>query len=977
MAFDETQNARIFELPVLPSLSPGALAAVWDPILGFTGQLDLSLFIPSSTTFPWVSNNPPGYALGALVTYDGKIWESLIVDNLGNVPIEGAGFWTERSKSVGGLVLWAAGVYTETENFVFRPLADVLQQFRLNPLTARPFSSTDFEVEYAAGTWVLVSDRTYAVASKVAHGFTVGKWLTITGGDWELCGATDNGLAQVVFEVDADTFIIQVKSQIITGLAGLTPFQTYYHDAAGAVTTVVNDNAAYIAISATTAIKMDSGGGGGSQNLEEVLTDGDDANGLDITDLGNLFMRGGGAIDVLATGGSDVLNIGTANADVINIGWANAQVNIQGDVFYQNVTNLQVSDKLITLNKGGAAASAVSSGIELEEGGVITGYWSTNGTRNGWDLKAPAISGVATLSLANLTGNHTYILPDAAGTFAVSASGNIALSAVGNITLTGTIPVANGGTGTATAFTQGSIVFAGVAGVYSQNNAKFFWNDADETLFIGNNATAFTGVKLNSIGTVNSYIQNNLQNLSNGSTASGDWIATADDGTDATKYIDLGINSSGWAGVGMIDGARQGYLYTKDVPLAIGTDGANSLKLFTGGTAAGNQRVSIDSSGNFIFSQTAQAVTNTFITFTQSVHTSGSPTALLFTGGAHTTLTAGVEAIDINLNLARTVQFTNGAAPAVQRAIYIQAPTYAHVAGTTRTITTAATLDISGAPAAGTATTITDSYALRTENGRILFNSPDATTTKGGLTIVDSSSSGKMMLDIKKSASVFTVYQEGRVKITVPSGSLATSTGLLDISGTLGYNIGNAAERADIIRLMTTAGTMVSSSTSIVGVMRLSPAIDFTGGASGNSLSGVEYSPTITAFAGGTHSAWKHDSGYIQWNSILSPAQITSNQNDYNPTGWQNGGAPNGASIIRINTDASRNLTSLTGGAAGRLTIVHNVGSFDLVIKNDDGSTGTAANRFKINADITLQPDEGLLFWYDATTARWRALTNA
>lgn len=50
--------------------------------------------------------------------------------------------------------------------------------------------------------------------------------------------------------------------------------------------------------------------------------------------------------------------------------------------------------------------------------------------------------------------------------------------------VSGTLPVANGGTGTATAFTAGSVVFAGASGVYSQNNANFFWKNSTKYLGI-------------------------------------------------------------------------------------------------------------------------------------------------------------------------------------------------------------------------------------------------------------------------------------------------------------------------------------------------------------------------------------------------------------------------------------------------------------------------------------------------------------
>jgi len=96
------------------------------------------------------------------------------------------------------------------------------------------------------------------------------------------------------------------------------------------------------------------------------------------------------------------------------------------------------------------------------------------------------------------------------------------------------------------------------------------------------------------------------------------------------------------------------------------------------------------------------------VTIAQPVSTSGSPTGFLYTGGAHTTLAASTEAIDINFNLARTVQFSTGALT-TQRSMYIQGATYAFVGAST--ITNAITLQID-APTAGTNATITNPYAL-------------------------------------------------------------------------------------------------------------------------------------------------------------------------------------------------------------------------------------------------------------------------
>ena len=55
----------------------------------------------------------------------------------------------------------------------------------------------------------------------------------------------------------------------------------------------------------------------------------------------------------------------------------------------------------------------------------------------------------------------------------------------GAVALAGTLVPANGGTGTATAFTAGSVVFAGASGVYAQDNASLFFDDTNNRLGIG------------------------------------------------------------------------------------------------------------------------------------------------------------------------------------------------------------------------------------------------------------------------------------------------------------------------------------------------------------------------------------------------------------------------------------------------------------------------------------------------------------
>lgn len=107
--------------------------------------------------------------------------------------------------------------------------------------------------------------------------------------------------------------------------------------------------------------------------------------------------------------------------------------------------------------------------------------------------------------------------------------------------------------------------------------------------------------------------------------------------------------------------------------------------------------------------------------------------------------------------------------------------------------------------------------------------------------------------------------------------------------------------------------------------------------------------------------------GALSWTASISPAQITADTDDYAPTGGDS------ATVFRLSTDASRNLTGITGGSDGRILVIENVGANDLVLKND--VTSTAANRFLMDGDLTLGGDSAALFRYDGTDSRWRLIS--
>lgn len=146
--------------------------------------------------------------------------------------------------------------------------------------------------------------------------------------------------------------------------------------------------------------------------------------------------------------------------------------------------------------------------------------------------------------------------------------------------------------------------------------------------------------------------------------------------------------------------------------------------------------VNISAGGTSHFQVTASAYL-----FNPSAASSGSTTGLAYTAAAHTGQQAGTEVISFRANMSAILQHASNTAVTTQRAAVFDAPTYSF-ASATGTITTAATLAITGAPAAGTNAVITTSLAFWVQGGASRFDgnigffstAPVAQQTVGALT---------------------------------------------------------------------------------------------------------------------------------------------------------------------------------------------------------------------------------------------------
>lgn len=153
-----------------------------------------------------------------------------------------------------------------------------------------------------------------------------------------------------------------------------------------------------------------------------------------------------------------------------------------------------------------------------------------------------------------------------AGSTGLTVAGPNPITTSGTFTLGGILNVANGGTGTSTAFTQGSIIFAGASGVYSQDNANLNWDDTNNTLGVGRIASPNSRVVAKGATTGNGSFQFYSEN-----SASVGCFGVRDDGgffTGQAASSPYNVTTSSPANVFV---GADGYLYRSTSTAGTGT----------------------------------------------------------------------------------------------------------------------------------------------------------------------------------------------------------------------------------------------------------------------------------------------------------------------------------------------------------------------------------------------------------------------
>jgi hypothetical protein len=271
---------------------------------------------------------------------------------------------------------------------------------------------------------------------------------------------------------------------------------------------------------------------------------------------------------------------------------------------------------------GGTGLTALGTGVQTALGQSVTGsggiVLATSPT-----LTTPNLGTPSALTLTNATGlplstGVTGTLPTTnggtgltsytAGDLPYYASGT-ALSKLG-IGTSGYVLQSNG---SAPTWVAASSVVGGAAGSNTQiqyNNSGALGASASFT-FDGTTLTApshtfntattgstnkgplnygtlnfsDTGIVQSAQTSVNSYFQSVIQNTSNGTAASADFIVTNNLGTASTYYGDFGMNSSGFTGSGSFNLANGVYLSATSGDLVLGTTTSNAIHFVVNGGA--------------------------------------------------------------------------------------------------------------------------------------------------------------------------------------------------------------------------------------------------------------------------------------------------------------------------------------------------------------------------------------------------------
>ena len=297
-------------------------------------------------------------------------------------------------------------------------------------------------------------------------------------------------------------------------------------------------------------------------------------------------------------------NINAANAAISSSTYSNVNVAAYlSTTTNVNIGNLRITDQTISgtiygrdvsifVNNNGAVAGGANvvfnSNLMPTRNYVYTlGSKDRRWAKSFHGPKSIDIDGIVLETDTDVGGSNIYV-GNAATFNAPSITSNSVMVATGNIT-------------------GGNIVSTSSAFFYGQGTTGY------NSLYAGvqNGFTNLPSDIAQFTGNANTYIQVNFQNISNGTAATTDFVATTNDGTDTTYYVNLGIAGNTYANatpnnsLGTSLWPRDSYLYAQGNVaanvggnLVIGTTTATkTVKIIAGGINSANIVGTFDNTG--------------------------------------------------------------------------------------------------------------------------------------------------------------------------------------------------------------------------------------------------------------------------------------------------------------------------------------------------------------------------------------------
>ena len=345
-----------------------------------------------------------------------------------------------------------AYVITTQGNIIIGTTAITLTQFSQVP-------------NYTAGTGLTLSGSQFSITNTAVTSGSYGSASSVptytVNAQGQLTAASNTSIAIAASQITSGTIGSSLISGSYTGITGVgtltagtwnanTITVPYGGTGASTLTGYVYGNGTSPMTASTTIPNTAISGLGtmSTQNANSVAITGGTING---TTIGGSTAAAGTFTTLTATTSNlGTVSTGTWQGTTIGVGYGGT-----GLTNFTAANNALYSTSSSALTAGTLPVLAGGTGVTTSTGSGSV-VLSTSPT-----LVTPALGTPSAVVLTNATG-----LPLTTG-------------------VTGTLPVGNGGTGTATAFTAGSVVFAGSSGVYTQNNSKLFWDNTNFRLGIG------------------------------------------------------------------------------------------------------------------------------------------------------------------------------------------------------------------------------------------------------------------------------------------------------------------------------------------------------------------------------------------------------------------------------------------------------------------------------------------------------------